>query len=435
MSEEPKKRPRKHRVTERAMRRTLVILFTLLVIAVTAVVIYAMKLGPWTPEQDYGKVVRTTQPASEPTTLGQTEAVPETIEPTEHVLSEEERRAQALLETMTTEQKVYQMIFTTPDALTGQYPATVAGAMTEEALASKPVGGLAYFSDNILTAEQITQMVANSQNYSEIPLMICVDEEGGRVSRLSGVGLTNYYDPMATYGASGNAEEVRRIGQELGQALSSAGFNLDFAPVADVVTEPLNTEIGDRSFSSDPETAAKMVAEMVRGLQENGTVSCLKHFPGHGSTKADSHEDRTVSERTLEELRQTELLPFEAGIEAGAGMVMVSHMSLPAVNGDDTPCDLSEKVVTGLLRQELGFTGVIITDSHEMGAITRYYSCGEAALAAVRAGCDVVLMPTDPETAAQALLQAVADGTLSEARINESVLRILTLKYQYGILE
>ena len=435
MGGEPKKRPRKRRLTECTMRRLLVILFALFVLFVTALVIYALKLGTWTPGQSYGQVVRATQPSTEPTAEPLTEAPTQAPQTAPETVSEEEQKAQSLLKTMTTEEKVYQMIFTTPDALTGQYPATLAGAVTQEALASKPVGGLVYFDGNILSGEQITQMIANSQSYSEIPLMICVDEEGGRVSRLSGIGLTNRYEPMATYGASGDTQAVRQIGREIGQAMSGAGFNLDFAPVADVVTEPLNTEIGDRSFSADPDVAARMVAAMVEGLQETGTAACLKHFPGHGSTKADSHEGRTVSERTLEELRRTELLPFKAGIDAGVGMVMVSHMSLPAVNGDETPCDLSEKVVTGLLRQELGFTGVIITDSHEMGAITQYYQSGEAAVMAVQAGCDVVLMPADPQAAAQALLQAVSDGTLTESRIDESVLRILTLKYRCGILE
>ena len=278
-------------------------------------------------------------------------------------------------------------------------------------------------------------MIRLSQEYARYPLFICVDEEGGRVSRLSGIGVTDFLDPMATYGAQGDTDRVREIGQTLGTQIASVGFNVDFAPVADVVTNPNNTEIGDRSFSSDPQVAADMVTAMVEGLQSSGAVSCLKHFPGHGSTEADSHNGLSVTERTLDELRQTELIPFRAGIESGAEMVMISHMSAPAITGDNTPCDLSPVIVTDLLRGELGFTGVVVTDSHEMGAITNEYGCGEAAVKAIAAGCDIVLMPYSLDEAAGAVLTAIENGELTEARIDESVLRILTLKYRYGILE
>ena len=164
---------------------------------------------------------------------------------------------------------------------------------------------------------------------------------------------------------------------------------------------------------------------MTRGLQKGGVLACLKHFPGHGSTEADSHLGTSVTNRTLDELREAELLPFRTGIEAGAGMIMVSHMSAPAVTGDNTPCDLSPAVVTDLLRTELGYDGVVITDAHNMGAITANYTPGEAALLAIEAGCDAAL---------QALRDAAADGTLTEARIDESVLRILTLKAKAGLL-
>ena len=170
-------------------------------------------------------------------------------------------------------------------------------------------------------------------------------------------------------------------------------------------------------------------------MQQNGVASCLKHFPGHGSTEADSHKGASVTERTLDELRETELLPFSSGIKAGATMVMVSHMSAPNVTGDETPCDLSPAVVTDLLRGELGYRGVVITDSHEMGAITEYYSPGEAAVKALSAGCDIILMPQDLKQAAQGVLDALADGTLTVERVDESVLRILILKLRMGICE
>jgi beta-N-acetylhexosaminidase len=339
-----------------------------------------------------------------------------------------------LLDRLTLEEKLWQMLFISQDELTDVYGPTMAGEGTREALGHYPVGGVIYFSQNMISGDQVATLVGNTQSYSKIPLFIGVDEEGGTVSRLSPIGVTNYVSPMAEYGEAGDKEAVYELGQTFARQLLSVGFNLNFAPVADVVTNPNNQEIGNRSFSDDPVVAGEMVAEMVKGLQEGGVISCLKHFPGHGSTEDDSHYGMSVSNRTLEDLRAEEFLPFMQGIEAGVELVMMSHMSLPEVTGDNTPCDLSYSVVTELLREELGFEGLIFSDSHEMAAITSYYSCGEAAAMAVLAGCDVVLMPTDKQAAFDGLLKAVANGSLTEERINESVLRILTLKCKYGII-
>lgn len=410
------------------------VLLTVLLLAVAAAALYVV-LKPDKAE--------TSPPASESSTQQPTEAPMEeltnapteapTQAPTEPPLSPEETAAQRVLDHMTLEEKVYQMFMVTPESLTGKSPVTVAGEVTREALARYPVGGVIYFGQNLVEKTQVYDMIENTQSYTTVPLLIGVDEEGGRVSRLSGIGVTTRFAPMADYG--GDAAAVYDVGRTLGTELAAAGFNLDFAPVADVITNPNNTEIGDRSFSTDPNVAAEMVETMVNGLHDGGTGACLKHFPGHGSTEADSHLGSSVTQRTVEELRQTEFLPFRAGIDAGADMVMISHMSAPNITGDNTPCDLSKTVVTDLLRGELGFTGVVITDSHEMGAITQYYTSGEAAVLAVQAGCDIVLMPNDLEAAAQALLDAVASGELSEARIDESVLRILRMKYRRGIMD
>lgn len=344
-----------------------------------------------------------------------------------------EEAARMMLAQMTLTEKVYQLFVTTPEGLTDTKNVTEAGDNTKAALAVKPVGGLVYFKANIKSAEQIKDMVQHSQSYSKIPLFICVDEEGGRVSRLSDVGITDKLNPMEYYGEIGSTQLVKSIGQTLGHQIKSAGFNVDFAPVADVVTNPENTEIGNRSFSSDASIAAQMVAAMTEGLQSTGVISCLKHFPGHGSTESNSHKGISLTDRTLDELRQTEFLPFKAGIAAGADMVMISHMTATHITGD-VPCDLSRVIVTELLRGELGFNGIITTDSHQMGAITQYYSSGTAAVMAISAGCDMVLMPKSLTDAANAVIAAVNSGTLSEARINESVLRILTLKYRRGII-
>ena len=163
-------------------------------------------------------------------------------------------------------------------------------------------------------------------------------------------------------------------------------------------------------------------------------TACLKHFPGLASAEGDSRYGQAVSQRSLEELRQAELIPFQAGIDAGARMIIVSHMSLPNVLGDDTPCDLSSTIVTDLLRTEMGFEGLILTDSHSLASITTYYDSGEAAVMALQAGCDVILQPNDLEEAVAGILSAIESGTLTEARIEESVLRILYLKIQLGLI-
>lgn len=426
------------------------ILLTGVVLIVMCVVGYALSLGSGIPdardgqqgEQLFATAMTTEPPTTEPPTTEpptteppETSTAPKSELPTEPSEPEYVLQAQELLETMTLEEKIWQMIFLTQEELTDTMGTQYAGEGTREALRQYPIGGVIYFSGNISSEGQLRDLISNTQSFSKIPLMIGVDEEGGRVSRLSGIGVTDYVAPMASYGSARDEKAVYDLGQHFAESLIDMGFNVNYAPVADIVTNPDNTEIGDRSFSEDPTVAAAMVVQMVKGMQDGGLVSCLKHFPGHGSTSADSHYGMSVSERSLEELRGAEFIPFAAGIEAGAELVMMSHMSLPKVTGSDGPCDLSYEVVTGLLRRELGFEGVIISDSHEMAAITAYYSCGEAAVLAVKAGCDVVLMPESKQAAANALLEAVADGTLSEARINESVLRILSLKYEYGIIE
>jgi beta-glucosidase-like glycosyl hydrolase len=227
---------------------------------------------------------------------------------------------------------------------------------------------------------------------------------------------------------------IYEYGREVARQCREVGVHVNFAPVADVDNNPLNPVINTRSFGGDPKNVADKVVAYSRGLEDGGVLSVSKHFPGHGSTATDSHYGKAISERTAEELREAEFIPFQAGIEAGAELVMISHMSLPQITGNEEPCDFSYDVVTGMLREELGFEGLIVTDSHEMGAISYYYECGDAALRAVQAGCDVILMPSNKTSAHQALLDAIENGTLSEERINESVLRILSLKYKYGII-
>ena len=232
---------------------------------------------------------------------------------------------------------------------------------------------------------------------------------------------------MADIGASGDTQQAYEAGNTIGAYLAKLGLNLDFAPVADVLTNADNETIGSRSFGSDANVVASMVPSLVEGLEANQVSACLKHFPGLGDTAEDTHDGMAVTERTLEEFQSAEFPAFKAGIDAGADFVMVSHVSAPSLAGDNTPASLSKDVV-GMLRNELEFDGVIITDALNMKAITDYYTADEAAVKAIQAGVDMLLMPENFETAYNGVLQAVQDGTISEERINESLRRIYRIK-------
>ena len=344
--------------------------------------------------------------------------------------------AEQILDTMTLEEKLWQLFFVAPEALTGEDAVTESSEALQQALAEKPVGGVILFARNILSREQTMALLADVQGASRLAPFLGVDEEGGTVSRVganSAMGVTQLRD-MSVYGASGDASALYGDLYDLAQSLNELGFNVDFAPVADVTTGSDENPMKLRSFSSDPERCASMVSVSVGALQDGGVAACLKHFPGYGTATADDHNGSVSLDRTLEQLEQTEFVPFSAGIGKGAYFVMVSHLSVPAVTGDDTPADLSEKLVTELLRNTLHFQNVVITDAHNMGSIAQNYTPAEAAVAALRAGVDMILMPQDLQEAYDGVTKAIADGVLTEDRIDRSVLRILNVKIQLGLL-
>lgn len=339
--------------------------------------------------------------------------------------------AEEILAGMTLHEKVCQLLVVKPSAITGVSRVTAAGDATRAALERYPVAGLLYDATNLVTMEQVKTMLANVQGCSKIPLILTCDEEGGRVNRLMHTIGTTYIGPMLDYKGQGPdkaAENARTIAGDL----LSCGFNMDLAPVADVWSNPANTVIGDRAYSDDFDQAAQLVAAAVGGFHEGGVACTLKHFPGHGDTSADSHYGSVYVYKTLDELRGAELVPFRAGIEAGADAVMMGHLIVAEI--DEQPALLSHKVVTGLLREELGFDGVVITDSLEMRAMTDHYGSGEIAVAAIQAGVDLLLCPQDLDEAIAALTRAVEDGGISRQRLDESVLRVLRLKLARGIL-
>lgn len=338
---------------------------------------------------------------------------------------------QSLLSQMTLHEKVCQMLVVTPESITGVEAVTAAGDTTKKALQAMPVGGILYSKPNLRSKEQVKTMLQNTQSYSAIPLMFTCDEEGGRVNRLMSTLNTTMIGPMLDYKDQG-VEIAYKNACTIASDMSALGFNADMAPVADVWSNPENTVIGDRAYSDDFQQAAVLIASAVEGFHAGGVATALKHFPGHGDTSEDTHYGAVFITKTLEEIREKELLPFQAGIQADSDMVMIGHLILSDI--DDQPAPFSHKIVTELLRQELGFDGVIITDGLQMKAMTDFYSDGEIACSAVKAGVDMLLCPANPEEAAAALEDAVKNGDLTESRIEESVLRILKMKKERGMI-
>lgn len=340
---------------------------------------------------------------------------------------------------LTLEEKVGQLFIIRPDSLDLTLPQeqiddAKADGVTEltdamrDALQKYPVGGVCQFGKNIVDPEQITAFNAALQEAPDIPLFISVDEEGGAVARLANKDTFDLprYESAAAVGAEG-ADVACAMGQTIGGYLRTYGFNMDFAPDADVNTNPDNPIIGTRAFSSDAATAAEMAAAAADGLRTGGILPTLKHFPGHGDTAEDSHTALAVTYKTLDELQACELLPFAA--DTGLHAVMVGHIAAPNVTGDGTPATLSPQLVALIPDAE---NTLIVTDSLAMDAITAAYTPGEAAVQALQAGCDVLLMPNSLPEAYAAVLEAVQNGTISEERLDRSVNKILLYKQQFA---
>lgn len=363
------------------------------------------------------------------TTEEQTADSQETTEVTEE---EKPSLVDETLAGMTLHEKVCQMMFVTPEELTGEDSVTVAGDATRQALENYPVGGIVYFAKNLESQDQVKEMIDNSQKYSSVGLFVATDEEGGVVNRLMDTVGTTYIGSMYYYKDDGD-DTAYENAYTIANDMSALGFNLDFAPVADVWSNPDNTVIGERAYSDDYAQAAELVGNAVKGFNDGGVMCTLKHFPGHGDTAEDSHYSSAYVHRTKEEIMADEMQPFRSGIEAGAEFVMVGHLIVPDI--DEVPATLSYKIATGILRDELKFEGVAITDSFEMESIADNYSVDDAVVMSVKAGMDMILQPKDMASAVNSIEQAVADGELSEDRIDESVRRILTLKESRGLLK
>lgn len=292
-----------------------------------------------------------------------------------------------------------------------------------------PVGGIILYAHNIDNEAQLTSFVTQLRSLNGSP-MLCIDEEGGRVARIANNPNFNVkkYVSMAAIGATGNPSAAYECATTIGTYLHRYGFDIDFAPVADVNTNPENIVIGARAFSDNPQLAAAMVVSYLQGLKDTGIAGCIKHFPGHGDTKADTHYGYAQTLKTWEEMQNCELVTFKAGILWGCQLIMTAHIAAPNVTGTDVPATMSPIILQNKLRGELGYRNIIIADAMEMGAITQQYTTEEAAVGCIQAGVDIVLGPQNFVVAFDAVVKAVENGTISEERINASVRRILSLK-------
>ena len=333
---------------------------------------------------------------------------------------------EAVINVMPLEDKVAGLFIVTPESITNVSAAVMAGEGTQKALSQYAVGGLIYFEKNILSEDQFREMISNTQLYTRYPLFLAVDEEGGRVSRLSNQGIGTKVDAAAVIGQNG-ADRAYQTGVTMGSNLSGIGLNLNLAPVADIRIGE-NSYMGDRTYGTDPQAVGPVVAGVVQGIQSQGVSACLKHFAGMGSTVQDPHNEIAGTDRTEAQFRAEEFPVFQTGIDSGVKMVMISNISAPALSGDDLPCVFSEAVI-GILRNEMGFEGVVISDAMNMSAVSDYYDSAEAAIMAIKAGCDMILMPEDFAEAYNGVLEAVRNGTISEERINDSLRRIYRIKY------
>ena len=347
---------------------------------------------------------------------------------------------EAMLKKMTLREKVGQMFFVRVESLDPSIEWTtyddLANLKNQEITMKMrkvnhdyPVGGIILYAWNIEDETQLASIIKQVRSLNGSPLL-CIDEEGGRVSRIA--NNPNFhvkkYESMAAIGATGDPKNAYECGNTIGTYLKRYDFDIDFAPVADVNTNPDNIIIGPRAFSDDPAVAVPMVTNYLQGLKDAGITGCIKHFPGHGDTTNDTHSGYVQSLKTWDEMNQCEMVTFRAGIQWGCQLIMTAHIAVPNVTGTNIPSTLSSVVLQDKLRGELGYQNIIITDGMEMGAITKHYTSGEAAVGSIKAGVDIVLGPRNFTEAFDAVIAAVNNGTLTEERINQSVRRILTLR-------
>lgn len=295
------------------------------------------------------------------------------------------------------------------------------------------LGGVTLFARNIEVPEQVAELSIDIQTLaSDVPLWVSVDQEGGRVARLR--KPFTEWPPMAVLGRSGSTELASRFAAALAAELQAVGITLDFAPVLDILTNPKNPVIGDRALAENADAVARLGVAIVRGLQDNGVAACGKHFPGHGDTAVDSHLDLPLVEHPPDRIRRVECVPFREAIRAEVAFIMTAHVLVPSLD-EERPATLSPRIVQDMLRHELGFQGVILSDDLEMKAIAQTREIHDAAVQAIAAGCDGVLICSGSIEAQaatlEALVHAVEDGRIAYKRLEDALKRLRHAKEQF----
>ena len=340
-------------------------------------------------------------------------------------IDEIEKKVNETLAQMSLDEKIGQMIMVF-------YRASEMDNTLKSALEDVQPGGFILFSENFTTYENTLKLVKEIKSYVKIPMFISIDEEGGNVQRLTSLQGHSVTDIPYMYnlGLKNDEELSYNVGKVIAEELKVFGVNMDFAPVIDVYSNPNNTVIGKRSFGTTAEVVSKLGISLAKGLEDNGVIPVYKHFPGHGNTAVDSHEALPIVDKTKEALLDLDLIPFINAIENDASVIMIGHLAVPSITGDNTPASLSKVLITDFLKNELGFNGLVITDALEMKALTNYYSENEICAKAVEAGVDILLMPSSSRTCLKSVQDGIKNGTISEERIDESVKKILRLKYE-----
>ncbi len=345
----------------------------------------------------------------------------------------------AALAGMSLEEKVGQLFMpvlygTSADTVSGENQARYGAQTPAKVVAKYHLGGVILFPQNIKSAAQVVGLTNGLQRAAgDVPLLVGTDQENGLVSRMSAVMTA--FPGASQIGATNDPALARAVARATGEELRALGVNLDFAPVADVNIDPRNPVIGKRAYGDDPALVSKMVGAAVKGFADAKVAATAKHFPGHGDTRIDSHSGLPVIKHTKAQWERLDAPPFRAAIGAGVDAVMSAHIVFPKLDPSGDPATLSKPILTGLLRQKLGFKGVISTDALNMEGVRKKYSDGEVAVRAVLAGADLLLMPNDFGKAYQSVLGAVRSGRISQQRLDESVTRLLTLKQAKGLLD
>ena len=322
---------------------------------------------------------------------------------------------------MTIEEKIAQMLVV-------YYSKDEVDSTLKNVFTTNTPGGFILMKDNITTYEKTKKFVDNLKNLSDVPLIISIDQEGGNVQRLKAItdkDVTNI-PYMYNVGLKNDTKLTYKIGKVIAEELRTIGVNVDYAPVLDIYSNPNNTVIGKRSFGKTKELVSNHSIELAKGLMDNKVVPTYKHFPGHGDTAVDSHVGLPIINKTYDELKKEELVPFINAINNDAKIIMVGHLALPKITGDNTPATLSKKIVTDILKNDLGYKGLVITDGLNMGALTKNYTDEQIYVGAINAGCDLLLMPNGSKKAIE-----IIKNNIDEKRIDESVRKILIFKYTY----